>query len=75
MLAEQQRATIDQVKAGQAVANQQLWEHMSQLMAVRPANEKTPQGTTTAPSNPNSALRIPKMIKEDDPEAFINAFE
>lgn len=68
-LAEQQQSLLDQLVVTQAQISQQLWDQVNQ--AMRP-------GTASASSGEPGrcpAIHIPKMTTDDDPEAFLNAYE
>lgn len=74
LLADQHQASLVQVAANQNAANQQIWDQVAQLLM---SQQPPPAPVTPATARPwlPSGVRAQKMTPEDDPEAFMNAFE
>lgn len=71
-LAEQLRSMLDQLVAIQAQTSQQVWDHITQ------AGQTALTGMTTTgagESQGKPAIRITKMIADDNYKAFLNSFE
>lgn len=75
MMAEQQRATLNQVMVEQATANQQLWDGMAQLLITQTTKQTSEAGAHGGVLSPNPSMRIPKMTKDEYSESFLNTFE
>lgn len=51
-----------------------MWEHFAQVMSFLSGQESAvSSGPTSGSTNPS--FRVPKVTKEDNPEAFLKAFE
>lgn len=72
-MADHQQAVLAQMATAQAQTNKQLWEQVIQSMA-------TTRSGTSGNGNDRGvspAIRVQKMTLnvDDDPEAYLNAFE
>lgn len=74
LLAEQQRATLDQVMANQNTANQQMWGRVAQFLTSQALKVGQTRAAVAKPG-PNPGMRSQKMMTDNNLVAFSNSFE
>lgn len=75
MLAEQQKDVLAQVLAEQVTANQQVWDHVAQSLAVQRLAEQPKETTLGTMTTPQPLIKVQKMTPDDNLDTFVNAFE
>lgn len=66
---------MNQVSAGQTMANQQMWDRVSQFFSTQAAKSRATDRTTPMATTQKPVIQAQKITKDDTTEAFINTFQ